>query len=204
MLIFLKYYFHFYKRIKWLICLLSNKDTFSTFPIILEEFVLMLWAIFKREQLFLNGGKLAWDHKFTALTYSNILVNWRHLFSNQMIFAAGTLSFSDLATEKRGLERKTDGWGGSWTDILGLSSAPRGTITSTSALQSAASPANRLFSHSHYGIIGAVVAGHQQYFSRSGLKQFHSACQNWKLAPKQGTYMSFKLELTQYIDLLVE
>ena len=97
-----------------------------------------------------------------------------------MIFAAGALSFrrpchrkKKKKKKKRALKTKTDRWGGSHTDILGLSSAPRGTIRSTSAIQSAAWPANRLFSHSHYGIIGVVVAGHQQYVYRSGLQQFN-------------------------------
>ena len=121
-----------------------------------------------------------------------------------MIIAAGTLSFCCPCHRKKALKTKTDGWGGSRPDILGLSSAPRGTIRSTSASQSAASPANRLFSHSHYGIIGVVVAGHQQYFSRSCLQQFFSARQHWKLALKQGTYTCFKLEFTQCFDLPVE
>lgn len=163
---------------------------------------------FIQEGLFLNNGKLFGSKSFqihcTPLTYSNILAIWRHLFSNQMIFAAGTLSFCCPCHRKKGLKTKTDGWGGSWTDTLGLSSAPRGTIRSTSALQSAAWLANRLFSHSHYGIIGVVVTGHQQYFSRSGLRQFYGAYQHWKLALKQGTYTSCESQFRQYFDLPVE
>lgn len=146
----------------------------------------MAWAMFLSGLLCLNGGKLVWALHCTPLTYSKILANWRHLFSNQMIFAVGTLSFCCPCHRKKDLKTKTDEWGGSRTDILGLSSAPRGTIRSTSALQSAASPANRLFSHSHYGIIGVVAAGHQQYFYSSGLQQFDSAYHHWKLALQQG------------------
>lgn len=144
---------------------------------------------FKRIHLFLNGGKHYGEQKFSnTVTYATFLVNWRQLFSNQMIFAAGT---AVLGHRKKGPKMKTDVWGGSWTDILGLSSAPRGTITSTSALQSAASLANRLFSHSHYGIIGEVVS---VFFPEV-------ACSNSTVLTKTGNWhlsKACKLELINY------
>lgn len=165
-------------------------------------FFFTMWDIFKREQMSskrrktcLEAKKFSNSRRYTpvwpTVTFWQIEATF---FSNQMIFAAGALSFRRPCHRKKkkktGLKTKTGRWGGSQTDILGLTSAPRGTIRSTSAIQSAAWPTNRLFSHSHYGIIGVVVAGHQQYVYRSGLQQFNRAHRNWKPALKHGTCTS--------------
>lgn len=138
---------------------------------------------------FFYSGKLVLEQsfhtKYNLMTCSNMVVNWRHLFSNQMIFAEGPLSFCCPCYRKKALKMKTEGWGGSCTDILWLLSAPMGTIRGTSALQSIASPTNRLFPYLHCKIIGAAVAGHQQDSHKSGLRQLISARRHWKMTLKQ-------------------
>lgn len=149
-----------------------------------------------------NGGKLVWKQK-SFQTADGIPPSDLQQHSGKLkppfsltrwSLQQGLCHSAVLATEKKkkktGLKTKTGRWGGSQTDILGLTSAPRGTIRSTSAIQSTAWPTNRLFSHSHYGIIGVVVAGHQQYVYRSGLQQFNRAHRNWKPALEHGTCTS--------------
>lgn len=132
-------------------------------------------------------------HKYNLMTGSNMVVNWRHLFSNQMIFAEGPLSFCCPRYRKKALKMKTEGWGGSYIDILWLLSAPMGTIWGTSALQSLASPANRLFPYLHCKITGVAVAGHQQYFHKKWLTATQQCLAKLKKWPLSKTFSQLQI-----------
>lgn len=170
----------------------------------------VLWATFlSKSGLLKISDKLVLEQSFhilySPMTRGNKVLNWRHLSANQMIFAASTLSFCCPCYE--GGKKKKKRWSENedrqarrepdWY-IVTLS-APKGTIRSASSPQSTGSPVNRLFPYSQCGIIGVVVAGHQQHFfvvfvlgffcSKSGSQQFNSDRHHWKTTVHSAVYL---------------